>query len=166
MKLLATVLLGLGLATGAALAAGSALAAGAEHHGSELIAPPPGDPVATFTGNNVSALVFLSQSPQRAEPLTPGLSSLRTILFIAYLEPGGSARVRTWDHAAGRYNATVVDRWRLDGGQLCLGGRSVGLAVSQFCVETHIWGPVFSGKGTTVDAMIKGDVRPGNAEAL
>lgn len=163
MKRLATALCGLFLT---AAAAGAAWAAEAEHHGSELIAPPPGDPNATFSGNTVSAQVFLPQSPPRAEPLTAGLSSLRTVMFIAYLEPGGAARVRTWNNATGRYNPTVADRWRIDGGQLCLGGRSLGLTVGQFCVETHIWGPVFSGKGTTLDAMIKGDVRPGNAEAL
>ena len=119
-----------------------------------------------FAGNTISAMAYLLQKAPVPGSGATGVDSLKTIMFKAYLDASGRARVTTWNPRSQRYNNTVEDRWRVDGDVVCLSGRSLGLRQGEFCFETLVWGPVFAGRGTTLDATVKGDVRPGNADQL
>lgn len=141
------------------------LAATADHS-KDSHEEPKVDVKTAFAGNTISAMAYLSRRAPAPNGNQTGADSLKTIMFKAYLDANGRARVTTWNPSSQRYDNTVEDRWRVDGDVVCLSGRSLKLAVRDFCFETLVWGPVFAGRGTTLDATVKGDVRAGNADRL
>ena len=93
-------------------------------------------------------------------PQANNASSLKTVMFQAYLRPDGSALVRAWDSVANRYTPTDTRPWRGTGDQLCLTVPAFGLPEA-LCIQLHAWGVAFAGTGINVNAMVKGDVRTG-----
>jgi hypothetical protein len=82
-------------------------------------------------------------------------------MFQAYLQPDGTAQVRSWDTVAARYTPIATERWHGAGDQLCL--TVPGFALSgELCLALHLWGPEFAGTGVNHSGMVKGDVQPGS----
>lgn len=95
-------------------------------------------------------------------PQVDKTSSLKTVMFQAYLRRDGSALVRAWDPAANRYSPTDTRPWRGDRDTLCLTVPAFALP-EPLCVSLHSWGVAFAGTGINYQAMVKGDVRQGSA---
>jgi hypothetical protein len=136
------------------LLSGSVLAAESGGHGEGRGTYPYGpaeqiDPRGFFTGKTVSAVAFLP---------TIGPSSVRRVMFQAFLDANGMARVHWWDERANRYSPVEQQRWSIDGSTFCI--RLSAVASDPLCFSVHMWGPNFQGYNSAVGGMIKGDVRP------
>jgi hypothetical protein len=107
------------------------------------------DPRGFFTGKTVSAVAFLP---------TRGPSSVRRVVFQAFLDANGMARVHWWDERANRYSPVEQQRWSIDGSTFCI--RLSAVSADPLCFSVHMWGPNFQGYNSAVGGMIKGDVRP------
>jgi len=118
------------------------------------------DAAKDLVGKTLSGIAYLPQAtPVRG---TDGVPSLKTVMFQAYLQPGGSAQVRAWDPVANRYSATETRPWHGDGDTLCLTVPAFALP-DALCVALHVWGPEFAGTAVNHGGMVKGDVQPGSA---
>lgn len=130
------------------------------HGGLAQAAPSDSDQlsVATLAGRTLSAVAYLSRSPEN------GGGSLTRLMFQAYLRPDGTALVRVWDVAADAYTRPAESHWTATGAQLCL---AVPPAVSQtLCLDAHVWGPRIAGSSVTPYAMLDGDLKQGNLIAV
>jgi hypothetical protein len=149
-------LFALALAVAPARAAGPAPGGhgDAHGHGSDKSGPNIDalDAAKDLADKTLSGVAFIPQ-PNNA-------SSLKTVMFQAYLRPDGSALVRAWDTAANRYTPTDTRPWRGERDQLCLTVPAFGLP-EPLCIQLHSWGVAFAGTGVNVNAMVKGDVRTG-----
>jgi hypothetical protein len=102
--------------------------------------------------------------------LGPGLgaASIGTQHAIVFLEANGAARVRRWNLASGAYETVEAGRWTVDdpASTLCVVASWPVLKRDKFCMQLRVSGPVVAGHGTNVRALILGDIRPGNPDAL
>jgi hypothetical protein len=120
----------------------------------------PLDAAKDLVGKTLSGVAYLPQATPVLE--TAGVPSLRTVMFQAYLGPGGTAQVRAWDPVANRYSAIETRPWHGAGDQLCLSVPAFALP-DALCVELYVWGPEFAGTAVNHAGMVKGDVQPGSA---
>jgi hypothetical protein len=114
-----------------------------------------------LAGNTATGVIFLAHP----EPAAGGGTAFRageSVTFEAYLRPDGTARVRSWDPRRNAYTPVMTRHWRVEGNDFCLGIPLIG-SVDSVCMTAHSWGPIFNGIATNIGAMIKGDVRTGNA---
>lgn len=95
-----------------------------------------------------------------------GASSLGAAIAIAYLRPDGSLRLKRWNEPKGDYDPVADGRWTTEGNQLCLIADWPLLKRDRFCMRLRLDPPVISGHGAGIDALIKGDIRPGNPDGL
>lgn len=144
-----------GLACAAALGATLGLPTGAQAGNTDAL-----DVAKDLAGKTLSGVVYLPRDT--LAPDADAMPALRTVMFQAYLAPDGRARVRAWDPAADRYTAIDTEPWHGDGATLCLSVPAFALP-DALCVALHAWGPEFAGTGVNHNAMVKGDVQPGEA---
>jgi hypothetical protein len=121
----------------------------------------PLDTTRDLAGKTLSGVAYLPRPVPVEGPTPTGTPSLNTVMFQAYLEPGGTAQVRAWDPSADRYGAVVTEPWHGAGDQLCLTVPAFALP-GELCVELHVWGPEFAGTAVNHTGMVKGDVQPGS----
>lgn len=95
-----------------------------------------------------------------------GASSLGAAIAIAYLKPDGSLRLKRWNEPKGDYDPVADGRWTTEDNQLCLIADWPLLKRDRFCMRLRLDPPVISGHGAGIDALIKGDIRPGNPDGL
>ena len=112
-----------------------------------------------LAGKTLSGVAFL---PRTVSAPANGTPSLNTVMFQAYLAPGGTAQVRTWDPTADRYTPIASAPWHGAGDQLCLTVPAFQLP-GELCVALHVWGPEFAGTAVNHTGMVKGDVQDGSA---
>jgi len=158
MKLVALVALAL-LALGA-----PAQAAGGGGHDDELKPDPHVDVKSTFTGSTISVLAYRSFSKPAAQ--AGGASSAGKLLFEAWLRDDGVARVRLWDGDSGVWRATANERWTVEGDLFCLSAGSLSIGAPRLCLDTLIWGQVFSASGPKGEFLVKGNWKKGNVHGL
>jgi|SRR5579871_3572163 len=118
------------------------------------------DAAKDLAGKTLSGVAYLPRDT--VAPDAEAEPALRTVMFQAYLGADGQARVRAWDPVANRYTATDTAPWHGEGATLCLMVPAFALP-DALCVALHAWGPEFAGTGVNHNALVKGDVQPGEA---
>ncbi len=147
--------------------AGSAYAAGGGDHGGhddELKPDPHVDVKSTFSGSTISVLAYRSFS--KPTPKAGGASTADKLLFEAWLRDDGVARVRLWDGDSGGWRATANERWTVEGDLFCLSADSLSIGAARLCLDTLIWGQVFSASGPKGEFLVKGNWKKGNVHGL
>jgi|GEM_PF-4946170 len=95
-----------------------------------------------------------------------GATSLGAAIAITYLKADGSLRLKRWNEPKGDYDAVVDGRWTVEQNVLCLIADWSLLKRDRFCMRLRIDTPIAAGHGVGIDALIKGDLRPGNPDGL
>ncbi|WP_119417817.1 hypothetical protein [Desertibaculum subflavum] len=144
------------------LAAGGAPDGHHEHEDSILKPDTPVDVGATLKGSTISVLAYRSFAP--AKPAQGGLESSDRIVFQAWLREDGIARVRVLDEARNAWRAVANETWSVQGDLLCLSAGSFGMG--RLCLDTLIYGQVFSAASPKADILVKGNWRKGNVHGL
>jgi hypothetical protein len=114
-----------------------------------------------LVGKTLSGVAFLPRPVPVLGPTATGTPSLNTVMFQAYLEPNGTAQVRSWDPSTDKYTAIVTEHWHGAGDQLCLTVPAFALP-GELCISLYSWGPEFGGTGVNHTGMVKGDVQDGS----
>jgi hypothetical protein len=145
---------------------GLAEAASEGGHGSARKPAPKIDVRQALVGNTIAVLAYLPQAEPKDRP-GRGAESVRTLIYMAWLGNDGNAKVRVWDHASGRDRPVQTGRYTIEGDVLCLNAADLELGQKPLCTLMNIIGPrAFFAEGVGLHAMVKGDIRPGNAGNL
>lgn len=152
------------LATAAMLhfAAGGASDGHHEHEDDVLKPDAPVDVGATLKGSTISVLAYRSFTP--AKPAQAGMASAGRVIFQAWLREDGVARVRVLDEDRNAWRAVANESWSVQGDVLCLSAGSFGMG--RLCLDTLIYGQVFSAASPKADVLVKGNWRKGNVHGL
>lgn len=152
------------LATAAMLtfAAGSGPGGHHEHEDSVLKPDTPVDVGATLKGSTISALAYRSFALPKA--VQGGAESSARVIFQAWLREDGTARVRVLDEGRNAWRPVANETWSVQGDTFCLSAGSLGMA--RLCLDTLIYGQVFSAASPKADVMVKGNWRKGNIHGL
>lgn len=138
-----------------------------DQHGADgdtLLPDPHIDVKSTFSGSTISAQVYRSFPKPTVK--AGGASSADKMIFQAWLRDDGGARVRLWDADTGAWRATADERWTVEGDLFCLSAGSLGIGAPRLCLDTLIWGQVFSASGPKGEYLVKGNWKKGNVAGL
>lgn len=124
-------------------------------NGDNLKPDPHVDVKSTFAGSTISALVY--RSFPKPTVRAGGASSADKMIFEAWLKDDGAARVRLWDADTGAWRATASETWTVQGDLFCLSAASLGIGMPRLCLDTLIWGQVFSASGPKGEFIAKGN---------
>ncbi len=122
------------------------------------------DVKATFAGSTISALVYRSFSKPAVK--AGGASTAENLLFEAWLKEDGAARVRRWDADTGAWRPAANETWTVEGDVFCLSATSLAVGMPRLCLDTIIWGQVFSASGPKGEFLVKGNWKKGNVHGL
>ena len=152
------------LATAAMLHLAARGAPGGHHdHEDDTLKPDtPVDVAATLKGSTISALVYRSFAPQRQSE--SGTATSDRVVLQAWLREDGTARVRVLDESRNIWRAVANETWSVQGDLFCLSAGSFGMG--RLCLDTLIYGQVFSAASPKADVLVKGNWRKGNVHGL
>ncbi|WP_291007455.1 hypothetical protein [Ferrovibrio sp.] len=117
-------------------------------------------------GNTISFRADISYPQPVVLQPGQGARSTGSELAILYLAADGSAKLKRWNAVNGVYDAVKPARWNIEADTLCLQADWPNLKADRFCMSIRVYPPVFAGHGMGVNALIKGDIRPGNPDGL
>ena len=117
-------------------------------------------------GNTISFRADISYPHPVVLQQGQGARSTGYELAILHLAADGSAKLKRWNNLRGEYDAVKPARWSIEADKLCLLADWPNLKADRFCMSIRVYPPVFAGHGVGVNALIKGDIRPGNPDGL
>ena len=144
------------------LAAGGGADVHHEHEDDTLKPDTPIDVATTLKGSTISVLAYRSFAP--AKPADGGYGSSDRVVFQAWLREDGVARVRVLDEGRNVWRAVANESWSVQGDVFCLSAGSFGMG--RLCLDTLIYGQVFSAASPKADVLVKGNWRKGNVHGL
>lgn len=145
------------------LAAGGTAPDSQHDHPDDTLKPDaPIDVGATLKGSTISVLAYRSHAPARPAP--GGAESSDRVIFQAWLREDGIARVRVLDEARNAWRPVANETWSVQGDLFCLSAGSFGMG--RLCLDTLIYGQVFSAVSPKADVLVKGNWRRGNVHGL
>jgi len=145
------------------LAAGGGADSHHEHEDEILKPDTPVDVGTTLKGSTISVLAYRTFAPQVKQPDGTSSSSDR-VVFQGWLREDGVARVRVLDEGHNTWRPVANESWSVEGDLFCLSAGSFGMG--KLCLDTLIYGQVFSAATPKADILVKGNWRKGNVHGL